>query len=88
MKKFIVKTRNFNCQKWVKDALKFSYKWGVDGYFEPDNDGKIWLYTDSLVHALFVLAYFKILSPFSGGWTYILNQKRNHSLAGYKTFYL
>lgn len=76
-KTFFVKTRNWYCRKWVKIFLDLSHLWGVQrGDSYTDGDGKYYLETDSRAAAIATFLYFLALSPLTGGWTYIVDQKR------------
>ena len=83
--RYYVKTRNFQGKLWVKNLLD-RVAYGSQDY--GDHDVKYGYQTNSLVAALAVLAYFKALSRFSGGWTYIQDQTKEHNLSEYRMFYL
>ncbi|MFH2062479.1 MAG: hypothetical protein ABIJ43_05840 [Candidatus Beckwithbacteria bacterium] len=90
--KYHIKTRNWHCKLWVKKLLDISLLFGAgrgDNY--NDGDGKYGFDTDSLVSGLLMLGYYKLLSHWSGGWTYIMNTGKFFRKAGiteYNTFYL
>ena len=84
-----VKTRNFHCKKAVKKLLDLSALLGVvrgDSY--DDGDGKYFLENASLIKAFIVWLYFMALSPWSGGWTYIIGQEQQIGGGKLKSWYL
>ena len=71
-KRYYVKTRNWNCKRWVHMLLNISILFGAyrgDNY--TDGDGKYIFETDSKAQGLAMLRYYLLLERFSGGWTYI-----------------
>lgn len=85
---YIVKTRNWRCNKRVKKLLDFSCNLGVktDSNYYYDNDGSYWIETSNKLLAWTVWAYFMLLRRFSGGWTYIIRQGKELT-SGYKSIY-
>ena len=89
MKIYLVKTRNW---KGTQRALKlislapFTDKWPKieDG----DKDIKFYYESNSLIKSLAVWLYWRIVRKWSGGWTYIVNQRKDYNLSSYKSFYL
>ena len=81
-----VKTRNWNCNRFVGKMLALSSHLGASGMIEKDGDGRFYLLTNSAFKAWACWLYFMALRPFSGGWTYIV--RPGHTLgAGYKAVY-
>lgn len=70
---YYVKTRNWHCKKWLLPILSIFGK-RADSY--DDGDGKLYFETNWLILGLLVLAYWKLFSKISGGWTYIANEKK------------
>lgn len=82
MKKYRIKTRNWNCSRIAYHLLK---KWSCCD--EPDRDIKCFVETKSRFRAWFLWTYWKLINPLSGGWTYII--RPGHELNGgtYKSIY-
>jgi hypothetical protein len=89
MKNYEAKTRNWHCRSWVRKLLDLTKKIGVqkDGEWE-DNDGKYWFESNNLPLCFIVWCYFKALSHWGGGWTYIRNNYKKNAMNDYKNFYL
>jgi hypothetical protein len=86
--KYFVKTRNWNCNKFVHKLIALAPNERGDGY--TDGDGKFYHETNSLIIGLLILLYWKILSYWSGGYTYIIDRIKyaDGSANDFKTFYL
>jgi len=83
MQNYTIKTRNWQCRRWVMHCLNLSRKWGVDSAVPDDGDGKYFLHTTNPFKAWLTFAYFMSLRRWSGGWTYII--RPGHNLRpGYK----
>lgn len=70
---YYVKTRNWNNKKYVADILNFIAKLTrcpIDKN-ECDNDHKYYNETTNFFQAYITFVLFFIISPLSGGWTYI-----------------
>ena len=86
MNTYSVKTRNWNCNRFVLRLLCLSRYFGANGWPEQDGDGKFYLSTQSAFRAWACWAWFMVLKPFTGGWTYIV--RPGHALGeGYKAIY-
>jgi hypothetical protein len=84
---YFVKTRNFQCSRFVQRLLNISLRFGVDGWPENDGDGKYHIETSSPIKAWTVWAYFMLLRPFSGGWTYIVRPSHALHATDYRAIY-
>jgi len=84
---YSVKTRNWNGNRFVEMALNVVAKiTGVDYWPAVDHDTKYYTETSSAFRAWAAWCFFMVLSPLSGGWTYII--RPGHSLdAEYKAIY-
>lgn len=71
---YLVKTRNWNCRRWVHRLLAATptVQRG-DNY--KDGDGKFVVETPSSVRAWLTWAYWMLLRRWSGGWTYIIRDR-------------
>ncbi len=72
--KYYVKTRNWHCNRTIFNLISKVPCARGDSY--TDGDGKFYYQSNSLVKAFAVLLYWKILSYWSGGWTYICNEHK------------
>ena len=82
---YTIKTRNWNNKKPIAKMLNLITRYDLK--YQTDFDIKFIYRTNSLLKGLLVLLYFKLLQPFSWGWTYI--QKEWVPLDGsYKIFYI
>lgn len=82
---YIVKTRNWNCNKIIQKAL--SAIAGKSHSFNMiDGDGKYQIMTKNAFKAWGCWIVFMALRRLSGGWTYII--RPNHCIGeGYKSVY-
>ncbi len=82
MKKYRIKTRNWNGNKIAHRLLK---PWAC--YEADDMDIKCYVETKSRLKAWSLWLYWMLLSPLSGGWTYIV--RPGHELQGgtYRSVY-
>lgn len=79
-----LKTRNWNGKAWVKNLLDWAGVQSTEDF--GDHDVKYWYETRTAGVAWGLWAYFMILRPFSGGWTYIV-RPGNELGAGYRSIY-
>ena len=87
---YFIKTRNWHGKRWVLKLLRFSTKWGVNGYMlydEFDPDKKFILETPNPITAWLTWGYFVALRYFSGGWTYIIRPRHKITGISYKSIY-
>ena len=83
---YSVRTRNFAQSPRLYGLLNLPTAY--DHTPPADYDQKFAISTRSLPKALMILAYWLALSPFSGGWTYIISDRNQKSLHEYKIFYI
>ena len=69
--KYFVKTRNWFCKPRILRLLSLMPHNRGDSY--EDGDGKLYYESNNIIKAMAVFLYWKILSPLSGGETYIKN---------------
>uniref|UniRef100_A0A6M3LUB3 Uncharacterized protein n=1 Tax=viral metagenome TaxID=1070528 RepID=A0A6M3LUB3_9ZZZZ len=83
MKKYRIKTRNWKSKKLGYALLTVTpYYWD-----EPDRDIKCYTETKSALRAWCLWAYWMILRPLTGGWTYIIRPGRELTSGTYRAIY-
>jgi hypothetical protein len=83
MKHYQVSTRNWFSKKWVGHALDYSLRFGVG----TAGEGKYIFLSKNPYKSWAIWAYFQIIKPFSGGWTYIIRPGQELENASYRSIY-